>query len=368
MEYALIINTDMPFVRRLRQSLAKMRQIKVVVVPTLDDAQLAIMRQPQDWVFIPAEDACKTAVSLQNLQPDARLIVITAQKSDGLPAACTDKIKGTVCREWNENELRGMMETAVIAAPFSTPAPQNEQFDTAVLIAALQKVELDQVVQTAVIARDDDYLAHWGRLNITQARYVVRLVSSEWLDIKPQTRLQFMSFSEGGDDLLLYTRRVSDHHYFILTALAEAPLYELRQRADGLTAVLLNLLHGKAVMSTDDIMYSAKGENSYAIVWRSIRPLPTALHQPVKIAIERLATANACHLIHADVRPEYVHLVVSCPSQKDSGWASTLFKNGSEETIQQQSKANTPLWDSGFYATASKRPLTDVELRLFLTN
>ena len=364
MEYALIIDTDIPFTRRLRQSLAKIRQIKVIVVPTVDDAQLAIMRQPQDWIFIPAEEACKTAVSLQNLQPDARIIVITAQKSDGLPAVCTDKVKGIVCRQWSENDLRELMETAVNATPFYAPTP----LDTAVLIAALQRVELDQVVQTAVIAHNNNYLAHWGRLNITQARYVVRLVSSEWLPAKSQTRLQFMSLSEGGDDLLLYTRRVSEHDYFILTALPEAPLYELRQRADGLTAVLHNLLHGKAVMSTDDIMYSAEGENSYAIVWRSIRPLPTTLHQPVKTAIERLATASACRLIYTDVQPEYVHLVVSCPSQKDSGWASTLFKNGSEETIQQQSNANTPLWDSGFYATDSKRPLTDLELRLFLTS
>ena len=368
MEYALIIDTDMPFARRLRQSLAKIRQIKVIVVPTLDDAELAIMRQPQDWIFIPAEEVCKTAVSLQKLQPDARFIIITAHKSDGLPATCTDKVKGAVCREWDENDLRGMMETAVIVAPFSTPAPRDDQLDTAVLIAALQEVKLDQVVQTAVIAHDNNYLAHWGRLNITQARYVVRLVSSEWLDVKSQTRLQFMPLANGGGELLLYTRRVTNHNYFILTALPEAPLYELRQRADGLTAVLLNLLHGKSVMSTDDIMYSAEGKNSYAIVWRSIRPLPTALHQPVQIAIERLATANACHLIHTDVQPAYVHLVVSCPSQKNSSWASTLFKNGSEETIQQQSNANTPLWDSGFYATASKRPLTDLELRLFLTN
>lgn len=368
MEYALIIDTDMPFSRRLRQMLAKIRQLKVVVVPTLDDAQLAIMRHPQDWIFIPAEDVCKTVVSLHNLQSDTRLIAIVENKADLLPDDCVNEIVGTIVREWNEKDLRAVMETAVISKPFNAPVPLDDQPETAVLIAALQHVKLDQVVQTAVIAHDDNYLAHWGRLNITQARYVVRLVSSEWSAEQSHTRLQFMSLPERADDLLLYTRRVTDHDYFILTALPEAPLYELRQRADELTAVLLNLLQGKAVMSTDDIMYSAKGENSYAIVWRSIRTLPTALHTPIKIAIERLATANACHLIHTEVQPEYVHIVVSCPAQKDSSWASTLFKNGSEETVQQYSKVNTPLWDSGFYATASKRPLTDLELRLFLKN
>jgi len=368
MEYALIIDTDLPFSKRLRRSLAKIRPLKVIVVPTLDDAQLAMMRHPQDWVFISAEDVCKTAVSLHNLQPDARLIAISPQQNHSLPAACAGKIEGSITRAWDETALRAVMETAVISKPFITPALPDDQPDISVLIAALQKVELDRVIQTAVIAHNDNYLAHWGRLNITQARYVVRLVSSEWLDVKSQTRLQFMSLPERADDLLLYTRRVTDDDYFILSALPEAPLYELRQRADVLTAVLRNLLHGKAVMSTDDIMYSVKGENSYAIVWRSIRPLPSNMHLPVQTAIERLATANACHLIHTDVQPEYIHLIVACPSQKDSDWAATLFKNGSEETIQQQLKTNTPLWDSGFYATASKRPLTDLELQLFLTN
>ncbi len=367
MEYALIINTDLSFSRRLRQSLAKIRQIKVSVVPTLIDAQLAIMRHPQDWIFVSVNNKlCEAVVSLYNLQPDARLIAIRHARNGRLPVTCSDKIEGSIRHDWSENDLQAMIEASLISKPLNAVAISDGQPDTAILIAALQQVELDQVVQTAIIVRDDEYLAHWGRLTITQARYIVRLVSKEWLAVKPQTRLQFIPQPDDAHDLLLYTHRVTDHDYFIFTALAKTPMSELRQRAKVLTAVLINLLNGNAVMSIDDVMFSAKGENSYAIVWRAMRALPVRLYQTAQTAIERLATANACHIIHADIQSKYIHLVISCPPQRDSAWAAILFKKGSEETIQQQANINTPLWDHGFYATASKRPLTDLELQLFL--
>ncbi len=367
MEYALIINKDLTFSRRLRQSLAKVRQLKVIVVPTVVDAQLAIMRQAQDWVFIPfAEDVCKTAVSLYNLQPDTRLILITPPQKSRPLVPCADKIEGIIRQNWHDDELREMMETAVISNPFEVAVPSGNQVDTAILIAALQQVKVDKVVQTAVIARDGAYLAHWGQHTITQARYIVRLVGREWLSAKSQTRLQFMSQPGDADDLLLYTYRVTDHDYFIFTALPETPIAELRQRAAGLATLLSDLLKGNAAISIDDVMFSARGDNSYAVVWRAIRALPAKLHQPIQTAIERLATANACRIIHTDIQSTYVHLVISCPSGKGKRWVANLFKKGSETTIQQQSNVNTPLWDHGFYVTASKRPLTDLELRLFL--
>jgi REP element-mobilizing transposase RayT len=83
-------------------------------------------------------------------------------------------------------------------------------------------------------------------------------------------------------------------------------------------------------------------------------------------ALERLAAANACVLTHTLVRPELVHLVVTCPPGRDSAWAAYLFKNGSEQVIQQQFGVAATLWDKGFYAVESADPLATAELNIFL--
>ena len=107
-------------------------------------------------------------------------------------------------------------------------------------------------------------------------------------------------------------------------------------------------------------------QKSYAIVWRPIRPIPKSLHIPLRRAIERLATANACTLGFTSVHEKLIHLVVTCPPGRDSTWAAYLFKNGSEDTIQKEYGVTATLWDTGFYAVESSEPLSEAELNLFL--
>ncbi|MCZ7670100.1 MAG: transposase [Chloroflexi bacterium] len=83
-------------------------------------------------------------------------------------------------------------------------------------------------------------------------------------------------------------------------------------------------------------------------------------------ALERLAATNGCGLQQVSVQPEPIHLVVTCPPGRDSAWAAYLFKNGSEEIIQQEFNVTANLWETGYYATESEEPLTETELNLFL--
>jgi len=57
---------------------------------------------------------------------------------------------------------------------------------------------------------------------------------------------------------------------------------------------------------------------------------------------------------------------VTCPPGRDSAWAAYLFKNGSEQVLQQQFGVAATLWDKGFYAVESTDPLATAELNIFL--
>ena len=106
--------------------------------------------------------------------------------------------------------------------------------------------------------------------------------------------------------------------------------------------------------------------HSFAIVWRPLKKLPPALEIPLRRALERLAATNGCGLQQVTVQSELIHLVVTCPPGRDSAWAAYLFKNGSEEIIQQEYSVNASLWETGYYATESEQPLSEAELNLFL--
>ena len=85
MEQAIIVEKEMLFAHRLRQGLSKLRQLRVAVVPTIEDACVAIMRQPRDWAFVPLDGFCQTAVTLRELQPDIRLVVLLPDADTPLP-------------------------------------------------------------------------------------------------------------------------------------------------------------------------------------------------------------------------------------------------------------------------------------------
>ena len=154
-----------------------------------------------------------------------------------------------------------------------------------------------------------------------------------------------------------------------LVAVPEKPVAELQTQTEPYVVNLPEARHGRKVFDAATVSVRKNGHNgrkSYAIVWRPVRPLPVSLHIPQRRAIERLAVANACVITHIAVQSELVHMVVICPTGRDSVWAAYLFKNGSERTIQQEFNVHAELWDTGFYATESTEPLTDAELNIFL--
>jgi hypothetical protein len=250
--------------------------------------------------------------------------------------------------------------------------PQTGQLpdlETAVILSALQQTPLGKLVQTVIFAQKTNLLAHWGELNITQAATVALIAGEKWRAEPNSTIIQFIHLAARAGDLLLYSCAVADTFLLTLVALPETPIRELRQQAKTVAANLEQVLQGKTLQDVraETAAAASNGQHSaYAIVWRPIRPIPKSLHIPLRRAIERLATANACTLSFTSVHEKLIHLVVTCPPGRDSTWAAYLFKNGSEDTIQREYGVAASLWDTGFYAVESSEPLPEAELNLFL--
>lgn len=371
----LILETDQTFALHLAKALKAATPARVSISPSVREACLQLVQKPQDMAFIPATKDTQVIRSLRAIQPDLRLVLVVPSGEYAVPDFYSGMVQGVLIKSLVDVDVPTILMQAD-DQPFRSEEPAHKPSgapDTAVLIAALQQAQLGQLLQTVIFAQATQVLAHWGALNDSEVANVALHVGQEWLQDNYKARIQFLQLPPRAGEWLLYTTAIDRQHLLTLVALPEMPLAQLRRQADQLTGYLLDALNGIATFAapapnkgnnTRDGVES--NQKSYAIVWRPLEPLPQRLHIPLRRALERLALANGCALRHTTVQAALIHLVVECPLNRDSDWAAYLFKNGAEEIIQQEYSVTTNLWETGYYATESPGPLSEVELNLFL--
>ncbi len=366
----LILEPDSQWAKRLQHTLNGIGSFSISHVPTIKEACLNLMQQPQDLAFIPIVEGAKIMRSLRVVQPDLRLVLMTPDAEYELPETYSGSVQAVLIKSLMDVELPAILENAS-DHPLLIPGERSKEtqkeidaLDTAVLIATLNQAQLGRLVQAVVFARGKKMLAYWGELRENEAAMVAIFAGKDWKNGGQKSRVQFMHLPARAGDMLLYSHQVMADFYLTLVALPETPLNELRSRAARMAVSLKKLVLGRtAPLTLPNI--DGNGRSSYAIVWRPVKPLPISLHIPLRRAMERLAAANACMLTHIRVQAEMVHLVVNTSQGRDGTWAAFLFKNGSEQTIQQQYGVAASLWETGFYATESADPLSEAELNLF---
>ena len=367
----LILDSDQQTARRLVRALNRIGTFTVSVKPTLKEACLHVMQSAQDLAFIPVSEGPKIIRSLRAVQPDLRLVLMTPEAEVQMPTTYAGSVQGVLINSLMDVELPMLLEK-VLDQPLFIPGTtahtkrEMEELDTAVLIATLNQAHLGRLIQSVVFAHETNLLAYWGELHEREAANVAFRAAREWGE-SHQSRVRFIHLPARAGDLLLYTHNILNDYFLTLVAVPETPLGELRTEAGRLVTSLKKVVLGKtAPLTLPETDVTVDGRQSYAIVWRPVSPLPNSLFIPLRRALERLAQANACVLTHTLIQSELVHLVVNCPPGRDSTWAAYLFKNGSEQTIQQQYGVAASLWETGFYANAATDPLSDTELRIFL--
>jgi hypothetical protein len=370
----LILDPDRDFTIRLAQHIRAVGPYSVVAALTVREARRHLARRRPDLAFIPVSENDKVIRTLRAKQPGLRLILMTPSPDYRVPAFFSGQVQGVLIKSHLDADLPEVLQKA-LARPLiskqTAPLSGNGQPDTALLIAILQQANLGQLVQTAVFSQKNRVIAHWGQLNDTEVAAIAHHVGKSWPAKSASTesaadniRIQFLRLPARAGDRLLYSRCVEDAYLLTLVALPETPLTRLRVEANQIADHLTETLHGRHAISTDS--HSDHPQQTFAIVWRPLKKLPPALEIPLRRALERLAATNGCGLHHVSVQTELIHLVVSCPAGRDSAWAAYLFKNGSEEIIQQEYGVTASLWETGYYAAESEEPLSKTELNLFL--
>ncbi len=375
MKHILVLEPDRPFALRLVRALSRMGEYNVSMVPTLKEACLQLVQNDQDLAFVPVEEGAKIIRSLRAVQPDLRVILVTPSGDEEIPVTYSGNVQGVLIKSLVDVELETLVESVARQPMVQTgrvdmaiPQDLTRSLDTALLIATLQEAHLGRLMQTIVFAQGSELLAYWGELNESEAATVVVHVGEGWGGNSLPSRLQFIHLPARAGDLLLFTHQVTEDYLVTLVALPEAPLTEVRQQARRMAKKLRAVVEGRVLAQTG-LLGNGLGMGkrpSYVIVWRPLELLPGHLQIPLRRAMNRLAVANACVLTHVQVQADLVQLVVTVPPGRDNAWAAYLFKNGSEQTIQQEFEVSGSLWETGFYATESAEPLTEAELSLFL--
>ncbi|WP_420630356.1 response regulator [Candidatus Leptofilum sp.] len=375
MKHILVLEPDRTFALRLTHALSRIGDFNVSMVDSLKDACLQLVQNDQDLAFVPVAEGAKIVRSLRAVQPDLRIILVMPSGDEEIPVTYSGNVQGVLIKSLVDVELetlvenvwqRPMVQTGQIDSPVTQDAIRS--LDIATLIATLQEAHLGRLLQTIVFARGSKLLAYWGELNESEAAAVALHVGESWQENALPSRLQFIHLPARAGDLLLFSHQVTDDFLVTIVALPEAPLTEVRQQARRMAKKLTAVVEGRILAHTG-LLGNGLGMGvrpSFVIVWRPLEPLPRQLHIPLRRAMSRLAMANACVLTHVQVQADLIQLVVTVPPGRDAGWAAYLFKNGSEQTIHQEFKAEGSLWETGFYATESAEPLTEAELNLFL--
>lgn len=372
MAQILIVDTDIKFAERLRKALNQLGDAHTVAhVQTAVEARMFLASQPQDLAFVPPDPQGEGMMALRSIQPDLRLVLTAPTVDFTLPEVYAGQVQGVLIRPFllfdlEEVVRQSLTQPAAASAFTSRPDYTNGHWrDSSAVIDALKKVNLGELVKTAVFTRGARLIGYWGDLTDAEATATARHVGHTWNGSDHRIQIQFLHLPAHSGDLLLYTRYIIDKFLLTLVSLPETPLNELRRRADQLANILRDTLTGEAIMLDPPVVEPSE-RTSYAVVWRPVNPLPSALHIPLRRIIERLASANGCVLSYIKVRAELIHLVVNCPPEHSSSWMVVLFKSGTEEAIQKEYGVSINLWEPGYYAEESAEPLTEAALRLFL--
>lgn len=210
-------------------------------------------------------------------------------------------------------------------------------------------------------------------LDIEAAEVLAAQVSSHFRGADLSGQVHF--FQEPGTEklVIVYTRPAPGGYLLTLVAAPETSTGLLRGTANAVAHRLSQARRrrpagqpGATVLVDTPLPAGEPAVNPFALAWQPRKPLPAALFEPLRLAVERIAGANACHVRHLSLRPEYVQLVVSCPGGRNSAWVAHTFKRGVEREIQKQFNIPARLWADGYFARESLEPLTAAELQLFL--
>jgi hypothetical protein len=287
----------------------------------------------------------------------------------GAQASVSDAETLLDTRPWKAGD-----ETLAIASPEapdpSPPADPHRQR----LAQALQEASEAEKIVGCILTAGDNLLAAGGALTLDQVQGIRERVDQSTPEAGSIV-VQFIRLADLSSEFLLLTRPASEAQRLTVAAAPDVNVGRLRRAADALAEKLVAFSgvepsqppqEPPPVATTHSPGPDSTAPRSFALIFQPRRPLPTALQEVIRDALQEVAARAECRLLHANVEAELVHIVTTCPDGRGSGWLAHRYKQGVGERVQEQFGVQAQLWRRGFYATESDQPLSDIELNLFL--
>jgi hypothetical protein len=382
----LVLEKDRKTAERLEAALKQRGDVSVSIVPTMREACLIVAQVPQELAFVPLADAEQLLHSLRALQPDLKMVLTTADLRATMPEDYRDVFQGLVHSADLEEELPVLFRDGLLKKDSARPgriAP-GRRMEGAVppslsrLNKACEETGISQnnsPVQLAVLSYAGQVIGSYGDGAESYALAVADLIGRNWQKGQFTAQLQYLQLPDYYDARLVYSRSVAGA-VLSLVAEPETPVGELRKQADRLARRLSDgreetgenvQSHFTAVGRSYGAGTDGGSSSYYAIAWRPVKPLPSAVQNIVRDCVAALAEENKCRLRHLSVTSMIVHIVIECPAGRTAAWVVFLMKSGVNNEIQRQFGIQSSIWQKGFFATESDQPLSETELKMLLT-
>lgn len=251
----LILEKNKEIANRLRVAFENTQSMaaaapRIVVVKSMRETLMAIEQDgPFDLVFMPQENAGQRARPIRAIQPGLPILLTSGPAGASLPLENAGQFQGLVHLADLEAELPWVLAALDLMdpeTPLTTikPAQACPAIDNQVLTMACQNLDLGPEVKQVVCSRGGEVLASSNAAGSSWEKAVAARLNQTWDNQSRTAQIQFLLGSEPAEEVLLYTRPVTE---CLLTLVAEpqATVGQLRRLADMLADRLDKTLAGQ---------------------------------------------------------------------------------------------------------------------------
>lgn len=378
MRRALLLERDKNTADRLQHALRD-QGYTVSLVGTMREACLALAQQPHDVAIVPVYESSSLVHSMRALQSDLPVLLTSREATADVSDDQASQVQGLLPLADLEQALPGLLaRNGPTEEPFGRPESKVKRLtqdvipavDPQILEELCRQPAITHGLQQVLFSNGRQVLAFCGPLGETDAHLVAERVSKTWPNGRHKAQLQYLQLPDIFEPLLLYTRPFADQ-LLTLVALPSMRVTDLRQQADYIEEQVMATKR----LATNEARPPSKSVNglssttplhSLVIAWRPVRPLPSPVQSVLIHHLRQLARDRSYELKHLQVDSDLIQLVVTCPLDCRSGAMARLFKDGTEQAVEQQFGLHASLWKKGYYAAESREPMSTADLNVLL--
>lgn len=355
MKHILLLEPKLSEAEQLAEQIESAGAYAVTRVRNMREACASLAAQPQDLALIPISRNDSLVYSLRVLQPGLPLYLMPDSPQAFIPERQLQAVQGVVERPLILRALPHLLDGTWTAELASA---QHQVLDVERLQLVLAELCADEQVRLALVVEGERVLAsHTTAEASLEAAVLSRLARLPWAIRPNTTQLSFLNKVNGPENLLLMARPLGITQKLIVGAELNAGLTHLRQLGEEVVQKLAD--------PTAEIALPRPAPNQYAIVWRGRQPVAEGLCTILQNVLGKIGQLYGCTIHHLEVVPDYVHMVLTVPPQRSSGWIAETFKRQSETLLARTLNISLPFWAEGYLARESAVPLSAVELKLF---